>query len=131
MCRLDLQDTTLTAISKMSEGNPGAMSALVDILQNGDEIDPQNIMGGMGVILSLDTHKIYGTDIYIIYNDKCDRDLRKMLMLLRSVQLGFLPESKLQEMAADQEYKVNLTDEEIDDLDNKVCEQLEGFQKPQ
>jgi hypothetical protein len=50
-------------------------------------------------------------------------------MLLRAAQLGFLPPTKLQEMAADQMYKVNLTDEEFAELDAKVCKALPKFRK--
>lgn len=114
---------------KMVDGNPGAISALTDLLENTEDVDPQCAFGKLGPLLSLDTHGIYGSDIYVLWSDKCDRDARKTLMLLRSVQLGFLPEFKLQELAADQSRRVNLTDEEINDLDNKVCEQLEDFKK--
>ena len=50
-------------------------------------------------------------------------------MLIRSVQLGLLSESKLQELGADQRREINLTDEEFSNLDKKVCERLKDFQK--
>ena len=86
-------------------------------------------MGGFGCVLSLDTLEIYGTDIYVLFSDKCDRDVRKMVMLLRANQLGYITSAKIQEMAADQGRQVNLTDEEFAELDAKVCEQLPAFQK--
>lgn len=129
MTRIQLTDSTMDMVLKMAEGNPGAITAIMDLMSNNAEIDPQDFLGGLGPILSLDTHGIYGSSIYVLWNDKCDRDVRKMLVLLRSVQLGFLPESKLQELAADQCRQVNLTDEEINNLDKKVCDQLKDFQK--
>ena len=129
MSRIDLTDNAMSAVIKMVDGNPGAMHALMDILAKHGEIDPQAAMGGIGAIMLLDTWEIYGTDIYILFNDKCDRDVRKMLMLMRATQMGHFSHSKLQAMASDQERKVNLTDEEWSDLDDKVCDQLVKFAK--
>lgn len=78
----------------------------------------------------LDTWGIYGTDIYVLWNDKCNRDVRQMLMLMRATQLGIFSHTKLQEMAADQMRQVNLSDEEMAELDEKVCERLEDFARP-
>lgn len=128
--RIDLMDNTISAVSKMSDGNLEAINAMMMILKEHDAIDPQAAMGGMGAILSLDTYKIYGTDIYILYSDKCGKDIRRMLMILRATQLGFFSNTKLKEMAHDQMRQVNLTEEEWKELDNQVCEQLEQFAKP-
>lgn len=130
MSRINLMDDAMSSIIKMVEGNPGAIKAVMDLMEKADSIDPQAALGGLGVLLALDTHEIYGTDIYILYSDKCDRDARKMLMLLRSVQLGLLPESKLQQMAGDQMRQINLTDDEYSDLDKQVCDQLKEFARP-
>lgn len=129
--RIDLIDSMPSVIKKMADGNPGAISTMVAILQGQEEIDPQNAMRGLGVILSLDTYQIYGTDIYILYSDKCGKDLRKMFMILRATQLGFFSSEKLKEMAHDQMRQVNLTDEEWTKLDKQVCDRLDKFAKPE
>ena len=127
MSRIQLTDSTIDALVKMAEGNPGAIAAITDIMNSADDIDPQSAFGPMSAILMLDTWGIYSTDIYIIYNDKCNRDVRRMLMLFRATQLGLFSESKLQQMAADQRREINLTTEEWDDLDSQVCSQLKDF----
>jgi len=116
-------------VMKMSKGNPGAVTAIMDIIDKHKSIDPQAVMGGVGAIMILDTWEIYGTDIYILYSDKCGKDVRKMLMLMRATQLGFFSHQKLQNMASDQCREINLNDEEWQSLDDKVCEQLSGFAK--
>jgi hypothetical protein len=130
MERLGLQDTVLSAVTKMSDGNPGAISAMTEIIKKHEQIDPQSALGGLGVIMLLDTYEIYGTDIYILYSDKCNRDVRRMLMIMRATQLGLFSHLKLKEMAHDQMRQVNLTEDEWKDLDSKVCEQLPEFAKP-
>lgn len=131
MSRLELTDSPVDVMVKMAEGNPGALTAMVSILEKHEKIDPQAMLGGLGAIFSLDTHKIYGTDIYVLWSDKCKRNTRKMLVLLRAVQLGFFPEEKLRALAHDQERKVNLSEEESERLDKQVCDRLSSFMKPE
>ena len=50
-------------------------------------------------------------------------------MLLRAVQLGYFPEGRLQEIAGDQTRSKVLSGEELDALDEKVCNHLGDFQK--
>lgn len=94
--KIELSDTTATVVAKMSEGNPGAINALIEILHATD-VDPDNKMGVLGAIMFLDTLGIYGTDIYILFNDICNRDVVKMLAVLRAPQLGLFNESILAE----------------------------------
>ena len=111
MSRITLMDSGIDAVMKMADGNPGAISAIMSIMENHDSIDPQAAMGGIGALLLLDTWEIYGSDIYVLWSDKCDRDTRKMLMIMRSCQLGNFSHQKLKEMAADQARQINLTDD--------------------
>lgn len=130
MSRIELTDTVTDMMVKMSDGNPGAITAMMMMLQEAEAIDPQAILGGVGAVMQLDTYEIYGSDIYVLYNDKCGRDLRRMIMLMRATQLGKFPHSRLKEMAADQMYKVNLSEEEWKELDDYVCDTLEDFARP-
>lgn len=129
MSMIELNDTIVDVVSKMSEGNPGAITAMMVMVSKTEAIDPQDAMGNFGPLAMLDSWEIYGSDIYVLYNDKCDRDVRKMLMLMRATQLGYFSHFKLKEMASDQMRQINLTEEEFDKLDDKVCEQLTEFKK--
>lgn len=74
----------------MSDGNPGAMSVLIRLLKEAQLIDPQDVFGGLGTIMSLDTHGIYGPRIWMFYKDVCKQDLMSMIAVLRADQLGQL-----------------------------------------
>lgn len=74
----------------MSDGNPGAISVLVTLMTRGHEIDPAHALGGMSAVLMLDTIGIYGSSIWLLFNDVCKRDYRKMVAMLRACQLGFI-----------------------------------------
>lgn len=127
MTRINLEDTGMSILTKMSDGNPGAPHAMMDILEKARDIDPQSALGGIGAILSFDTIGVYGTEIYILYNDQCNRDVRELLMLMRAHQLGFISESRIVKIAKDQMRQFLLSGEEMDELNKKVCEQLESF----
>jgi hypothetical protein len=127
--RIQLEDSIQNIIIKMSDGNPGAINTLFEVIKNGEKIDPQSAFAGVGSILLLDSFGIYGSSIYVLYNDKCNKNIRKFIMLLRAVQLGFIRVDRLKELAEDQTRQINLSDEEWKDIEMKVCETLEDFAK--
>ncbi len=129
MTRINLVDTGRDILVKMADGNPGALSAMIEMLKHGETVDPQCFMGGMGAILSLDTLGIYGTEIYILWNDQCKRDTRELLMLLRANQLGFVSSSEIKTVAEDQMRQVMFSEEKMEELDKQVCERLPRFRK--
>jgi len=125
--RIGLNDSVMSIVTKMSDGNPGAMNVIMTLLQpETTEIDPDNTMGGIGVILSLDSIGIYGTDIYVLYNDICDNNLIKFIAIIRSWQLGFITDVLLRDISHRQDYSgKSMID--IEDLYNKVKTQLPAF----
>ncbi len=124
--RIQLEDTMQNIFIKMTDGNPGAITTLFEVIKNEERIDPQSAFAGLGSILLLDSFGIYGSSIYVLYNDKCKKDIRRFIMILRAVQLGFMRQSRLNELAKDQ---INLSNEEWKDIEMKVCERLKNFAK--
>ena len=96
MTKLTLEDTMQTALMKLSEGNPGALTALMDVLNNAAQIDPDSVGGGGMVILQLDDLGIYGPRIWMLYEDVCGHSVRRMMGVLRAVQLGIIGAEVLQ-----------------------------------
>jgi len=125
--RIALEDSLSSAIIKMAEGNPGAISALMNLIEASERIDPQNGLGKIAPLFSLDIYGIYGTDIYVLYNDKCSRSSRKTILLLRATQFGFFSSCKLAEIATEQGGV--LPDDEWELLDSLVCAELDQFVK--
>ncbi len=118
--RLELTDTGMSAASKLAEGNPGAIAAIVEVLKYGDQIDPVGL-GGIGTLLWLDTFGIYGSRIWMLYKDVCDRDVVKTIASIRACQLGLITEKELHS-AIDGGTKLDL-----DDLVSRIKEQLGTF----
>jgi len=110
----------------MCEGNPGALTACMDLYQNGGNVDPDGFMGGLGNILDLDRMGIYGTDIYVLWSDICHRNTAKMVTVLRAAQLGYISDEKVADASHRQDYSGRgLID--IEELYNKVKTRLPKF----
>lgn len=125
--RIELHDTTLSMIMKMSGGNPGAVNVLAQILKEGATIDPDDFMGGLGTVLSLDTHGIYEEKIWMLYKDICGESIVNTIGVLRAVQLGYMRESELTTALA-QNY-AKLPDGRLEEVLAQVRERLPAFAK--
>jgi hypothetical protein len=89
------------AIGEMSEGNPGAIQALVDMgYQSALDGHP---LGQFYAPLGLDGWGIYGTDIYILWNDLCDRDPARALAVIEATQYGDVSPELLKKACARQD----------------------------
>lgn len=88
--RITLNDNAESMIVKLSEGVPGAVAVLVEMLERGAEIDPHSFAGRFSGLLKLDSIRIYGSDIWTLYKRVCDEDIVKTLAVLRAQQLGII-----------------------------------------
>lgn len=119
--RIELTDTIPDIIEKMSEGNIGAMSVCMKLMEDGAKIDPQAFMGGVGILLSLDALGIYGSRIWMLYKYVCGQSPPKMVGVLRAHQLGFISKFDLT-------YSIdNPQSIDVDSLCEKVVEELGVF----
>lgn len=126
MERITLSDSISNAISKMAEGNIGAVNACISLIEEGEKTDPQNMMGGFGCILDLDREGIYGTDIYVFWNDICNQETSKMMAVLRAVQLGFFSGRVLADACHRQDYS-GRSMIPVEELYKMVTERLPAF----
>lgn len=71
MQRLALDDSPQDICAKMGDGNIGALTVMIQLLK----------LGGEGVLaaLALDSLGVYGSDIWVMYKDECDEDIRKLI----------------------------------------------------
>lgn len=120
--KLELTDTMEDVLFKMSEGNPGALTVCLQIIKDGGQIDPDDAMGGIGKLLSLDAMGLHGSKIWMLYKDVCKQDLPKMLALLRGRQLGFVNEAKI--LHAVENYGDGIN---VDDICDQVVKRLPRF----
>jgi len=72
--RIEFNDNVKDVIIKMSDGNPGALRVLMEMLQKED---------GLLNIFILDDMNIYGSRIWVGYKDICNYDLDKYFELIK------------------------------------------------
>ena len=80
---ISLSDSTMDMIVAMSEGNPGALTVLMGMLESDDPAAP--IM-----ILSLDDMNIRGTQIWVGYKDHCGEDLAVFIQAIKDRELAMV-----------------------------------------
>lgn len=88
--RITAKMTAEQMVMAMSDRNPGACAVCMQLLKNGDKIDPDAFCGGLASILDLDMLGIYGHRIWGLYKYVCGSNLSKMIAVLRANQLGQL-----------------------------------------
>ena len=123
--RIELTDTTMDMVLKMAGGNPGAMTVIIQLLKDGEAIDPDAAFGGLAQILALDTHGIYEEKIWMLYSDICNRNIGMMIGIMRAIQLGIMPERELKD-ALDQNY-ARMDGARIAEVLKAVRERLPAF----
>ena len=74
---IELNMKVMDVLQIMSEGNPGAINVLINIIQS-DEV-----LGFMHV-LSLDDMNIRGTQIWIGFKDHCKQDINKFIDCIKN-----------------------------------------------
>lgn len=87
--RLDLDKSMIENIIELSDGNPGALVAMQKLVNSTIDKDAK-ILKGLNVLMDLDSAGIYGTDIYVLFNDICHSVVLDVMTLLRGMQLGFV-----------------------------------------
>lgn len=85
---MTLQEILIT----MSEGNPGALTCMIQMLNS----DLRNFSD----ILLFDKMGIYGSQIYIVWNDCCNRDMRKFKETIQAFREGKFTEEEIQKNLA-------------------------------
>ena len=83
---MSMEDMLIT----MCEGNPGALTCMMQMIQT----DP---MTGMLDILLFDSLGIYGSKIYMVWNDCCGRDMAKFKETIQAFRKGKFTEEEIHE----------------------------------
>lgn len=88
MSKLSPTDTLQDVMVKLCEGNPGALDCLMRMYQNQNWKVPN--MNGFTYIMMFDQMGLYGSRLYQLWNDCCDRDLDQIETVLYNILIGTL-----------------------------------------
>lgn len=79
---LNLTDTVKDVLVKMAEGNPGAITVMMGMMEKNKD--------GLAYILHLDDMNIRGTQIWIGYKDYCGQDMDKFIGCIKNRDKGMV-----------------------------------------
>lgn len=91
MAKIDLNDSIMDIVMKMAEGNPGALTFIMELMKHQQSAG----IDGMVLLLHLDDIGLYGSPLYMLWNDCCDRDLGKVEVVMRNYQFGKLTKDQI------------------------------------
>lgn len=90
--KLTANDTTMDLVVKMGEGNPGAMTACMELFKIGTK--------GVTTLLCLDDIGMYGEKLYMLWNDCCGRDASKVVRVIEARNFGKLSDQDIRDHVA-------------------------------
>ena len=105
---------------ELSEGNPGAITAVITVASKYQQIDPQAAFGAMHVTMFLKDNNITGSSIWFMYKDVCDQSCTKFVTVMRGIQMGFLERSVIKNIQKQQHCNID-----FDDLIKRLKEKIE------
>ena len=81
--KIELKDSVRDIAVKMAEGNPGALTVIMKMLERDDA-------EGVFQLLSLDDMNIRGTQIWVGFKDYCEMDMDRFLKCVRERDQGMV-----------------------------------------
>lgn len=120
--RIQLTDTAMTAAIKLADGNPGAITAIMKMMESAPSIDPDSAFGPLGPLFSLDSMGIYGSRIWVLWKDVCGGNALRVETLFRAAQLGIISDQQVSNAAS-----TGRAGFDFSDLLLSVQEQLPAF----
>ena len=128
--KITLTDSFMDMCIKLSDGNPGALTVLMQLYKEEAKVDPDSALAPFGTMLALDSRGIYADKIWILYKDICKQNIVHLITLFRANQLGLIFDEKIED-AIDSAHAGNahVIDIDIEDLLKQVQERLPEFAK--
>lgn len=114
---MQITDNQKAQIFELSGGNPGAIGACAQMLNEWKLIQP---LVQSTLLDLLEEYGITGANIWYLFNDKCKKTTYTVALVLYAVKFGFMPEDRLLELATDSTRSVNISQSELNELTEKV-----------
>lgn len=74
----------------LADGDVDALMVCLEILRHSSHVDRDALFADLNSFYLLDALHIWGSRIYALWHDVCERDVMKLVALLRAHQLGGL-----------------------------------------
>ena len=93
MSKIKNIDNIQEMLLDMSEGNPGALTTCFEILRE----TSKNPIKAIPLFLTLDTMELYGSHLYMLWNDCCDRNIKEVIKVIDGFMTGKITKKDINE----------------------------------
>ena len=126
--RIESDDTLMEIFSKLSDGNAGAFTVLLRIMEYTAKYHQEGYdLAGLNMLGILDTTGIYSFDIWLLYKDICKENIEHFIQVLKAYQYGFVDEKTIHEAIDTKEnYKIDGPELDVELLVQKVDQAQTG-----
>jgi len=87
--RINANTPAAETIFTMSDGNPGAITCMLEMFQSSTTAQQD--------ILFFDSMEIYGSKIYMLWNDCCGRDMAKLAQTIQYLKFNNISKEAIHE----------------------------------
>lgn len=101
-----LQDDFNDILINMSEGNPGSLRVLFEILKAKEN----DIITSLEAFSTLNDMKLYGAHLYMLWNDCCGNDINKTLLVIQKYREGKITDNDINERIRNVGYGLSFDD---------------------
>lgn len=84
--RITSKDTMIGILLKVTDNNSGSMEACLKLIDQDKLFRPGHFLYGYSIILALDREHIWDERIYMLWNDVCGNDTRRMYALITTMR---------------------------------------------
>lgn len=93
MSKIKMNDSVQDIVLKMSEGNPGALTTCLEIIKAKNN----DIVQSIPIFLTLDNMELYGSYLYMLWNDCCSRNIDDVLRVICCFAEGKITKNDIEE----------------------------------
>ena len=93
MSKLELSDSFDKIMIKLSEGNPGALNVLFEIMKENNN----DLLKSIPIFIMIDSMELYGSYLYMLWNDCCNKDIHKTIKVIDLYKRGEIGQPTLNE----------------------------------
>jgi hypothetical protein len=91
---------TETLLLNLGKGNPGAITFAIELLKMAEDVDFKYA----AYLFLLEELNIVGPDLYVLWNDICERNMDNVSIIMNSTIYGFLDKDVLKDACSRQDY---------------------------
>lgn len=93
MHKIKIGDSLKDIIYKISEGNPGVIAFILEL----SNLCDKKAINFVKLLMIIDSMELYGSSLYMLWNDSCGRDINKSIKIIQAFRVGIITKQHIKE----------------------------------